>query len=338
MEMSDNMLQPTDASRHLNTVRFLSAAAVAEIPVTYADIREILHDNLRAKAVGEVENPPKPGIHPMPHAFIHAMPGYVAPTETAGLKWISGFPDNPAQGLPYIAGVIVLNDARTGLVTAIMDAGRVTALRTAGVSGVAIEVLRGDSPATAAIIGCGVQGRAHLDMLLELFPRIGDIRLCDALPGRAQDVADSVDSDGRCRAVDTVQAAVDGADVVLTAVAEREGGDPIRPEWLTPGALLVPLANDFGWTPEAMATVTANVVDDIPQYTHFRGIGELERSAGVPDPVELCDVLTGRVQVRRAPDERSCALNIGLAIHDVATAAYVSRLAEQHDLGQMLEL
>jgi ornithine cyclodeaminase/alanine dehydrogenase-like protein (mu-crystallin family) len=224
-------------------LRYLSARAVAEVPVTYADVREIVRENLRAKADGLVENPAKPGIHPMPNAFIHAMPGYVAPRQAAGVKWVSGFPDNPAEGLPYISGLIVLNDPRTGLPTTIMDAGRITALRTACVSGLAIEVLRAAPLRSAAIIGCGVQGRAHVEMILELFPQVEQLRLFDVLPEIAEQAASGSGKPRACLAVRSLQAAVEGADAIITAVAERDVGSAIRSEWIADGAVLLPLAS-----------------------------------------------------------------------------------------------
>ena len=59
--------------------------------------------------------PPKPGIHTQPDAFIHAMPAYIPALQSAGIKWVSGYPGNQAQGLPYISGLLILNDDQTGL-------------------------------------------------------------------------------------------------------------------------------------------------------------------------------------------------------------------------------
>ena len=59
--------------------------------------------------------PPKIGVHPRPDAFLHAMPAYLRELDVVAMKWVSGFPDNPARGLPAISGLIVLNDADTGV-------------------------------------------------------------------------------------------------------------------------------------------------------------------------------------------------------------------------------
>ena len=68
----------------------------------------------REKGTGRVEMPPKPGIHPRPNAFIHAMPAHIPATGASGLKWVAGYPENPQKGLPYISGLLILNDPATG--------------------------------------------------------------------------------------------------------------------------------------------------------------------------------------------------------------------------------
>ena len=95
---------------------YLSKAEVEAIGVTMAEIIESLKVTFRAKGEGRTEMPPKPGIHPGGgDNFIHAMPAYIAGIESAGLKWVGGFTENIQKGLPYITGVIILNDTDTGL-------------------------------------------------------------------------------------------------------------------------------------------------------------------------------------------------------------------------------
>ena len=102
------------------------------------DQLDLVEATYRAVAAGRVELPPKPGVHPRPDSFIHAMPAYLADEDVVALKWVSGYPENKARGLPYISGLVVLNDAETGLPTAIMDGAEITAARTAAASGVCV--------------------------------------------------------------------------------------------------------------------------------------------------------------------------------------------------------
>ena len=110
---------------------YLSQADVAEVGLTMAEIIESMEVMFRAKGEGQTEMPPKPGIHPGGgDNFIHAMPAYVPDLKSAGIKWVSGFPQNPQKGLPYISGLLIFNDVQTGLPLAVMDCVWITAKRT----------------------------------------------------------------------------------------------------------------------------------------------------------------------------------------------------------------
>jgi len=125
-------------------VLYLSRADVEAARVPMRAIIERLEEVFREKGHGRTEMPPKPGIHPGPQGndnFIHAMPAYIPAMRAAGLKWISGFPGNQARSLPYISGLLILNDEETGLPKAIMDATWITAMRTGAATAVAVRHL-----------------------------------------------------------------------------------------------------------------------------------------------------------------------------------------------------
>ncbi|MBM3294897.1 MAG: ornithine cyclodeaminase family protein, partial [Candidatus Aminicenantes bacterium] len=88
-------------------ILYLSRGDVEKAGVAMADIIAAVEDMFREKAAGRTEMPPKIGIHTRPDAFIHAMPAYLPKTGSAGLKWVSGYPENRGRGLPYISGLIV---------------------------------------------------------------------------------------------------------------------------------------------------------------------------------------------------------------------------------------
>src|SRR5688572_20670260 len=127
-------------------VLYLSRADVEAVGLTMKELVAAVEELFVEKGEGRVEMPPKPGIHPLPDAFIHAMPAYIPRLEAAGMKWVAGFPQNQAKGLPYIAGVLVLNDPSTGLPRMIADCTWITAMRTGAASAVAAKYLaRADS-------------------------------------------------------------------------------------------------------------------------------------------------------------------------------------------------
>ena len=117
------------------------------------------------------------------------------------MKWVAGFPGNRALGLPAIHGLVLLNDPRTGVPAAILDAGPITAERTAAVSGVAIARfaprVAGRAP-RAGLIGAGVQGRSHLPVLGRVLPGV-DLIVFDRHPDRAAALADAGPGDRRDR-------------------------------------------------------------------------------------------------------------------------------------------
>ena len=113
---------------------YLSQEDVVNVGLTMKEAILIVEDCLKEHGLKQYENPPKPGVHPLQDAFIHAMPGYLPRKGACGMKWVSGFPKNPAHDLPTIMGLIILNDVNTGQPVAVLDGAYITALRTAAVS------------------------------------------------------------------------------------------------------------------------------------------------------------------------------------------------------------
>ena len=145
----------------LPPLRYLSGADVTAAMPPLPERLELAEITLRGLA-GDAELPPKIGVHPRPDgSFGHAMPAFLPgddPTgagDRVGMKWVLGFNGNNAVGLPAIHATLLLNDALTGVPVAILDAGPITAERTAAISGVAIRAWAPPTPGRAP------QGRAH---------------------------------------------------------------------------------------------------------------------------------------------------------------------------------
>lgn len=113
-----------------NKFLYLSRADVEKVGLEMRTIIELLEKAFFDKGHGQIEMPPKPGIHTMPDAFIHAMPAYIPSLKSAGIKWVSGYPENYKRGLPYITGLLILNDTETGIPLAVMDCTWITAMCT----------------------------------------------------------------------------------------------------------------------------------------------------------------------------------------------------------------
>src|SRR4030043_1842489 len=149
---------------------YLSQADVTKVNLEMATVINLLETAFREKGSGNVEMPPKPGVHTMPDAFIHAMPAFIPALKSAGIKWVSGYPENFKRGLPYITGLLILNDVETGIPYAVRDCSWITAMRTGAATAVSAKYLARPESKTACILACGVQGRTNLEALKVLFP------------------------------------------------------------------------------------------------------------------------------------------------------------------------
>lgn len=271
---------------------------------------ELVDRTYRAMAQGEVELPPKIGIHTRPDSFIHAMPAYLRSADVAVLKWIAGYPANLARGLPYINGVLVVNDPETGIPLAIMDGAEITAARTAAASGVCIRAWARTGWSRAAILGCGEQGRFHAAVIRTLNPT-AEIVGYDPDATRAAELAEGV-----IVASSAVEAVV-GADVVVTAGPIVENAaSPMRATWLGDRWLLLPIDFDFYVSAEVVESADLFITDDVSQYNSYSGLGYFR---GWRQPMGS----VGLALVDKLDAERIIACNLGVGALDAAFASAV---------------
>jgi alanine dehydrogenase len=155
-----------------------------------ADAVEVVRTAFLEHARGEWDMPSKVYLAAPPDGDFRAMlasgGGY------AVLKWVTSFPNNPARALPTVSGVVLLSDAETGELRAILDAGAITALRTGAAAVLASETLARPTVAPASVVGCGVNGRAVAETFLA---RGREVLLWDARPNQADLVADALSAD-----------------------------------------------------------------------------------------------------------------------------------------------
>lgn len=315
------------------SVRYLSRADVEAVGLTATEVIEILDAAFRAKREGAVEMPPKIGVHPREDAFIHAMPAYLASADVVGIKWVAGYPDNQALGLPYIHGLFVLSDAATGRPRAVMDATWITEIRTAAASMLGIRALAERPVATVGIIGCGRQGHVHLELARELFPELRRAALFDRHRERADALA-AAQPELEVQVADAPQKIGPGSDVVITTAAiVRNPERPVTREQLVDATVACAVDFDASLSNDLFGDASVFVVDDVAQYGYYREQGYFGGYPG--DPVELCDVLDP--DAGRAPGLR-VFVPLGLALEDVAVAAEVGARAAAAGLGRELAL
>lgn len=336
-------------------IRYLAAAEVKAAMPPLAERLALAEKTLRALG-RDAELPPKIGVHPrQPGSLAHAMPALLRGSDPdgaedlIGAKWIVGFPDNPSLGLPTYSALVLLNDARTGLPLAVMDAGSITAQRTAAVSGVAIGLFApdlGGRPAHVALLGAGAQARGHLPVIGRVLPG-ASVCLTDVDGARAEALARearAIEGLSSVEAVGSVQAAVDGADVVVSVVSFGPDRQALDPVWLGPRTVFVAVDYDME-APASLAREALFLVDERDQFlatrsaTTFAGYPEPDATLGEALRDGVGSIGDGVGQMRDAAGKASGRVlvsHLGVGLADVVFASAILERAERLGLGTLL--
>lgn len=260
------------------------------------------------------------------------------------LKAICLIPSNPARGLDAHQGVVALFDGETGVATALLDASAVTEVRTAAVTAVATRLLAREDAGVLAILGAGVQARAHLDAL-KLVRMLRAARVYAPTREHAEAVAEYGASLGlEVTASESAEEALAGADLVVVATSSRE--PVLRREWLAPGAHVnavgasAPSAREID---TATVAASALFVDSRESLRNEAGEYLLAVREGViagEDHVrgELGEVLAGLAEGRRDNHELTLFRSLGLGIEDLAAAEHAVSAARRLGLGTEVQM
>lgn len=321
---------------------YLSRKEVEQLGVGMKEVLAAVDNGFRLKGLGKTEMPPKPGIHPRADSFIHAMPAYVRELEAAGLKWVSGFPANPARGLPYISGLLVLNDPESGLPIAVMDCAWITAMRTGASVGVSAKYLARPESRVAGFLGCGVQARPSLMALVEVLPNLRQVRCYDLLPkatARFMEEMQALFPALEFAGCSSPGELMEGAEVVVSAIPIMEAPTPpLAAGMLPPGGLAVSLDYDSAWTEAAMKECAKFCSDDVGQLLATKAHGVYFR--GIPETIyaDLGELAAGLKPGREDDRERIFSMNMGIAVDDMVTAQVIYRRATEQGAGTRLPL
>ena len=320
-------------------ILYLSQAEVVSVGLGMAEIIQLLEKAFEEKGYGRVEMPPKPGIHPGEgDNFIHAMPAYIPALNSAGIKWVSGFPGNAKKGLPYITGLLILNDPETGIPLAVMDCEWITAMRTAAASAVAAKRLARPDSAKLGVLGCGVQGITNAEALNVLFP-IEEVFAYDLLSKSVEKFSQTIKGNLGLKVtpVSTPQEAVTGCDLVVTAgPILKKPHKTIKAGWLDQGAFASLVDFDSYWEPDAMKEVDKFCTDDLNQFEYYRSVGYFQNVP--PIHADLGELVAKLKPGRESVEERTIACNLGLALDDMAVAPALYHRAVEMGIGTWLPL
>ena len=299
---------------------------------------DVMAEALAALARGEVHNPLRFVVRPPGEpSLMGLMPAHRGgESPLYALKAVAIFPGNSARGLDSHQGFVALFDGETGETRAIMNAGGITAVRTAAVTGVATRLLARQDARTLAILGAGIQGKANLEAMRAVrdFDRV---LAWSRTPGRAGAELDGVEE------VATVEEALRDADVVVTATSAAE---PIlRREWLKAGAHVNAVGSSIPTTRELDTQTMADAalfVDRRESTINEAGDFLFPQREGAIGPehirAEIGELLIGAGEGRRSEDELTVFKSLGLAVEDLAAAEHVLRRAEAENVGTVVSL
>jgi ornithine cyclodeaminase/alanine dehydrogenase-like protein (mu-crystallin family) len=324
-------------------LRYLSASDVsAAMPPLEERLR--LAERTMVALVADAELPPKVAVHARGEGtFGHAMPAALRGADAAGaedlfgMKWIAGFPGNGALGLPALHGLVILVDATTGVPAAILDAGPITAERTAAISGVAISRFAPPAAgraARAALIGAGVQGRSHLPVIGRTLPG-ASLTVFDRHPDRAEAlaaVARSTNGIAGATTAPNARDAIRDADVVVTAASFGPVRQVMTSNWLAPDALVVPVDYATYCSAEVAAGAALFLVDHREQFLANRDAGNFD---GYPEPTATIGeaIVAG---TPRPASGRIVVSHLGVGLADLVFGAAILDRAIERGLGVVL--
>lgn len=308
---------------------------MAQAAPSLGEIIGIVEQTYRAEAESPAQIPAKVAVH-SGKGFMHAMPGWIG--DAVGVKWVSYFHGN--RGAPDSSALIVLNDAATGQPQAIMEGMWITYARTSACAAVMAKHLARPRPTRLGMVGCGGLAEWSLRALTEVFPSIELVRVASLRAGSRRAFCAKMTGPWRIEPVDSVRAAVEEMDIVLSTTPKLET-HPIAGEWWSAGSVLIPLDVTGAWDDACYARAdrlvddgAANLANALARY----------RPNLARDPareirtVALQEIVAGRVPGRRSDAERILAFVTGIVSTDLTVAGTILRRAIERGIGTSLTL
>ncbi|MDR1884823.1 MAG: ornithine cyclodeaminase family protein [Synergistaceae bacterium] len=332
----------------MSKVLLLSEEQVCSL-ITMKEVVDACERTFKGMGEERVVNPTKvtldlgiDGKWPGFNASMNAMPAYIGWQEIGGIKWIGGWYDNPASGLPFLSAMILLIEGKTGRFLAAMEGNHVTNLRTGAQSAVAMKYLTDKRELVMGLYGAGVQGRTQTAAFAEIF-RITDLRVYDinresAEKFKAEMEAQHSGKIGKITVCGEPKGASDGCDVIVSV---SHGKDKhIKNEWVKPGAVVFPMGSNTEASDELLTSVDKIIVDHIGQTLH-RGALRDVASQGKIGPGDIYatigEVVAGKKKGLENDRQRIVCVPIGTGAMDISTAAVIYKKALEKGIGTEFE-
>ncbi len=274
------------------------------------------------------------------------MPASLISENVTGAK-LTIFPGPQAAKNGTSGGIIPLFDIETGRLMAIVDAKLITVVRTAATSAAATDVLANKNAQSVAILGCGKQGKAHVDAMLAIRD-IKTVYMWDLYMESAQAACQSLSTKYhdidfvRCERAET---AVINADIICTCTPGKTEIPVLKGEWLKKGAHInaVGACTAKGRELDGEAVTKSTVFTDWNEAVNRDGgdillsLAKGELSA-MPQMVEVGAVLKGEHPGRQTEDEITMFESVGISVEDIAAAKFIYEYAKENNIGTWVEI
>ncbi len=299
-------------------------------------------------SAGRVSMPPRIVVQVRERGgLLGAMPVFLDSTQTLSTKLVSVFPENAALGLPSHQAVILVFDAHTGSPRAMLDGTAITALRTAAGSALATKLLARPEACVLAIVGTGVQARAHANAIPRVRP-IKEVRVVGRNRARALAMAEEI---ARGLGIPTKvfevgKEAFAGADVICATTHSAE--PVVKGAWLAPGVHV----NSVGLNPNG-PELDGEAVRRALVVVETRGAALAPLPSGSTDlrwairdgligeehiHAEIGELISGARPGRTSPDQITLYKSVGVAVQDAVAAHLVLEAAEQQGGGREIPI
>ena len=270
-----------------------------------------------------------------------AMPAYLAGAGALAAKLVAMFPGNAALGLPTHKAIVAVFDPATGAPEAVMDGEVVTAMRTAACSALSAKLLAREDASVLAVLGTGVQARAHAEAVRRVRP-VREVRIAGRDPDRVRALAGELGA----VAAESYADAIAGADIVCACTHSPE--PVVRGAWLDPGTHVTSVGfNPEGREVDADAVARALVVVEsraaalAPYPSGSNDLVWAIRDGAVGEDhvhAEIGELVSGTRPGRTSPDQITLYKSVGVAAQDAAAAALALETARARGLGAEIEI
>jgi ornithine cyclodeaminase len=325
-------------------ITWLNGPDIARLAMTEQEILDAVETGLMAQGRGETVIEPRMHLAPDPafNGHFNVLRGYIAPLKLAGVKIVGDYVENYRRGLPSEMALLNLFDPMTGMPVAILDATAITDMRTGALTALGAKYL---GPRRPRVLGhVGARGTAYWNVrLLDRICGFQEIRVHSRRPESREAFAARLSADlgKEVAAVDSWQACLEGADVMVEA-SRLDRPEPLfKTEWVKKGTLVIPYGTMSAVELSLIDVMDKIVMDDWGQaragkFGALRAHVDAGKLSEATLHAELCEIAVGRKPGRERDDETILFWHRGLSLSDIALGYAMLEKAGKMGIGQQL--